>query len=185
MNINPSSASGGTRLILMRHAKSDWGNESLSDHDRPLNPRGRRDAPQIANWIHENGHVPDLILCSSALRTRQTADLLLEQWSSKPAVFVTKHLYLASATQIFTVVREDAILPADESEKIPRTVLVLAHNPGVSEAVGWLTGQMVAMPTAALAVFQRPEENWGLAFEPSQVASVTAMKPKALTWRED
>lgn len=180
--MNPTQPpASGTRLILMRHAKSDWGHEGWSDHDRPLNQRGRRDTPKMANWIAQNGFQPDLILCSSALRTRQTAELMLEQWADPPAVFVTKRLYLATSQQIFRVVQEDSVLPDEDSSKIPLTVLLLAHNPGLSEAAGWLTRQMVAMPTAALAVMNRNATDWSRPIEPEQMQCVAVMKPKALS----
>jgi len=152
----------------------------MSDHDRPLNQRGQRDAPEMADWIAENGFRPDLILCSSAVRTRQTADLMLQQWSDPPPVFVTKRLYLATSQQIFRVVREDSVLPNENSLKVPRTVLLLAHNPGISEAVGWLTEQMVTMPTAALAVMKRDATDWTISVEPDQTECIAVMKPKAL-----
>ncbi|WP_231603256.1 SixA phosphatase family protein [Neorhodopirellula pilleata] len=165
----------------MRHAKSDWSRDGLSDHDRPLNDRGRRDAPEIAQWIDENGLRPDLILCSSAVRTRQTAELMLEQWGEQTPIFVSKRLYLATPQQIFNVVREDSILPDEDSLKIPRTVLLLAHNPGISEAVGWLTRQMIAMPTAALAVMNRDLADWTIPIEPDQMKCLAIIKPKELS----
>lgn len=168
------------RLILMRHAKSAWANEGLSDHDRPLNDRGKRDAPRIADWLAENRLVPDLILCSSAARTQETCALMLNQWKSPSQVFFSKRLYLATPQTIFSVVGEDSILPDDESATIPATVLVLAHNPGMSQAAGWLMGQMVEMPTAALVAFDFQGERWDDSICPETTDHVATMKPKAL-----
>ena len=71
---------GKPRLILLRHAKSDWYSGALSDHDRPLNGRGMRDAPRVGRWIDANGYTPTVVLCSSALRTRQTLDGVADDW---------------------------------------------------------------------------------------------------------
>lgn len=168
------------RLILMRHAKSDWANEGLSDHDRPLNDRGKRDAPRIADWLGENRLVPDLILCSSAARTRETCALMLSQWESPSKVHFSKRLYLAAPQTIFSVIAEDAIMPDEESASAPATVLVLAHNPGMSEAAGWLMGQMVEMPTAALVAFDFQGDRWQDSICPETTGHLTTMKPKAL-----
>ena len=72
-------------LILMRHAKSDWGHAGLADHDRPLNARGTRDAPRMGAWLRGKGHLPDEVLCSTATRTRQTLEGL---GLSVPARFI-------------------------------------------------------------------------------------------------
>ena len=63
---------GTRRLILLRHAKSDW--PDVPDRDRPLAKRGRRDAPKIGRWLREHGYLPDIVICSDARRTRQTWD---------------------------------------------------------------------------------------------------------------
>lgn len=166
------------RLILMRHAKSDWSHEDLSDHDRPLNDRGKRDAPRVADWLAENRLVPDLILCSSAARTQETCALMLNRLESASKVFVSKRLYLAAPQTIFSVIAEDAIMP--DKESAPATVLVLAHNPGVSEAAGWLMGQMVAMPTAALVAFHFQGDRWHDSVCPEMTEHLATMTPKAL-----
>lgn len=181
MSTGNDGAIGPLRLILMRHAKSDWGNDGSSDHDRKLNDRGRRDAPRIADWAADQGYQPDLILCSSATRTRQTADLMVDQWDLPTAVFVSKRLYLGSPAQIFSVVHDDSVFPGANAENTPRTVLVLAHNPGISEAAGWLMSQMVAMSTAALAVFDFEGPDWTAPMTPQTTRFVGAIKPKAIT----
>ena len=74
------------RLVLIRHAKSSWDDFSIEDHDRQLNERGRRSAPAIGQWIADRGDIPTEVLCSDAKRTRETLDLLMEQWPTTPAV---------------------------------------------------------------------------------------------------
>ena len=87
-------------LIVMRHAKSDWGDESLSDHERPLNGRGKRDAPRMAQWLAEIDMTPDLILSSSSQRTRETVALMNQHWSTESPVSYDESLYLASPDAI-------------------------------------------------------------------------------------
>jgi phosphohistidine phosphatase len=144
-------------LVLMRHAKSDWNDPSLSDHDRPLNRRGLRDAPVMAEWLAQAGHVPGLVLSSSAVRTRQTAAALREVWepdSSLGAIeFNTiEDLYLSPPSTIADTVCQ---LSGDHD-----VVMVIAHNPGISQLTGMLSGEEVEMPTAAIAVFRLVLSRW-------------------------
>lgn len=136
------------RLLLMRHAKSDWADESLSDHDRPLNGRGRGAAPRMADWIRQLGELPDRILCSSSTRTCQTAQLLMDTWQTDPPIITTESLYLASPNGIVDVIQAEG---GDAG-----TLLVIAHNPGMTALVSGLAGQSVDMPTAATALFEVP-----------------------------
>lgn len=103
-------------LILIRHAKSDWGG-GLPDHDRPLNARGRRSAAAIGDWLRAKGHVPDEILCSTATRTRETLDLL---GVDAPTRF-DRALYHAGAEALLEALR------AAEGD----TVMLIGHNPGI------------------------------------------------------
>jgi phosphohistidine phosphatase len=135
----------------MRHAKSDHGAPSLADHERPLNPRGRRDAPRMARWLAEQDLRPDQVLSSTSQRTRETLDLMVEAWrqdgwETAPEAADLEGLYLASAeSMLWTIVNEHAG---------GRGVLVLGHNPGVSMLASALTGQSLSMPTAAIAVLE-------------------------------
>ena len=86
----------GKELLIMRHAKSSWGNETLSDHDRPLNKRGLRDAPRMAQLLVEWELVPEIMLCSTAKRARMTAQLLVEIFGNESVQLDTfDQLYLA------------------------------------------------------------------------------------------
>jgi phosphohistidine phosphatase len=111
------------RLILLRHAKSDW--PDVPDRDRPLAKRGRRDAPRIGRWLHEHGYQPDVVVVSAAARTRQTWDLVAPELGGSPAVHFEPRAYAASALTLLYLVQE---LPARY-----RTALLIAHNPGLSE----------------------------------------------------
>lgn len=105
-------------LILMRHAKSDWANPGLSDHDRPLNGRGAGDAPRMGEWLRRQGHIPDEVLCSTATRTRQTLDGLA---LTAPPRFVAA-LYHA----------EPGVMLATLHTATAATVLMIGHNPGIA-----------------------------------------------------
>ena len=69
-------------LLILRHAKSSWQNNDLSDHDRPLNPRGQRDAPDVGKRLRNEGLIPDAVLSSTAKRARQTAEAVAEESGS-------------------------------------------------------------------------------------------------------
>jgi phosphohistidine phosphatase len=163
---------GDRILILMRHAKSDWSDESLSDRDRTLNDRGRRDAPRMARWLDESGLVPDMILSSASQRTRETAELMTAEWSSEPTTLLSESLYLATPDEILRAVRSDAC--------DARRLMVLAHNPGMAHLISHLSGEMVDMPTAAIAVFQIPETDWSNLGSSTSMSRIELMKPKAL-----
>ena len=142
-------------LLVMRHAKAAWP-DGVGDHDRPLAERGRRDAPQVGRWLGEQGLVPDLVLCSDARRTRETAALVLQGLAETGAVDVpvqpTADLYEASVESVLNVV---AGVPEDI-----RRVLVVGHEPTSSQVTAVLTGSAPAFPTAAVAVVSLPC-GWG------------------------
>ena len=144
------------KVILFRHAKSSWADPALADIDRPLNARGRNAAPLMARWLLEFGLAPDLVLCSAAVRTRQTLDLVLAAASGadwKHSVQFDDALYLAEPDVIRARLTN---LPA-----AVRQVIVVGHNPGLHELALLLSGKgepaaLAAMarkfPTAAAAV---------------------------------
>lgn len=165
-------------LILMRHAKSDWANPSLSDHDRPLNRRGDRDAPRMAEWLLSEGLVPDVILCSSALRTQQTAELMMQVWSnsdvvdSKPELITNEDLYLSSPATIAEIVKDNS------SDGSP--VMVLAHNPGISTLASLLTERGIGLPTAGVVVLNTEIPSWDRFSMKSILIPEHVMFPKML-----
>ncbi|BDZ40279.1 SixA phosphatase family protein [Microbacterium suwonense] len=128
-------------LLLARHAKSDWGIHGLSDHDRPLNSRGRRDAPAMARRLREEGVRLQRIVSSSATRARSTAD----EYASAFGLRVVEEpaLYAASAGTILEVA---AALPDDVE-----VAMLVGHNPGMHDAVADLTGAFVEFPTCVVA----------------------------------
>ena len=138
-------------LILMRHAKSSW-ETGLDDHNRPLNKRGESAAPRMGRWLRSQNVVPDLILCSTATRANHTADLIARELGDEVEVRAIEQLYLPLPQDIMEVVTREA---GDVS-----TVLVVAHNPGVSSAVEEFANVATVMPTAAAAVIDFTLSEW-------------------------
>lgn len=159
-------------LFIMRHAKSDWGSPGLDDHDRPLNPRGKRDAPRMARWLTENGIAPDYIAASSALRARTTAEMLVATWDNDIGVEVLSQFYLAGPETYLKVASslDDAI----------QSPMFIGHNPGAEELVALLTGKTVEMPTAAIAEIQVSVSCWQDLSAESDATLKNIWKPKAL-----
>lgn len=137
------------RLIVMRHAKSDWGDSSLQDIERPLNGRGRKDAPRMGAMLVEAGYRPELILRSPARRTEETAAGLLEAFGTGCAITVVERFYPGGPGAFLRALAEYGG-QAD-------TLLLLAHNPGVEDFASRLAGEDLLMPTAAAAVFETPQ----------------------------
>lgn len=162
----------GQFLILMRHAKSDWGDEALTDHDRPLNSRGRRDAPRMARWLESVGLVPDRILSSTAQRTRETVSLMSQAWTNSPHTMFRESLYLATA--------ETMLQSISQQGRDASRLMVLAHNPGIAHLVSHLSDQFVDMPTAAIAIFQLEKMAWNRIRPDQTMNLVHYMRPKAL-----
>ena len=140
------------RLILLRHAKSDW--PDVPDQDRPLAKRGKRDAPVIGRWLHDHGYLPDAVICSAARRTQQTWELVARELGGSPSVTFEPRAYAASALTLLNLVRE---LPAAS-----RTAMLVGHNPGVAELATSLArppdhdDAPIRFPTAAVAVLDFP-----------------------------
>ncbi|MGW1410895.1 SixA phosphatase family protein [Streptomyces sp. NPDC002403] len=148
------------RLIVLRHAKSAWP-DGVLDHQRPLAGRGRRDAPAVGRRLHDAKYVPDLVICSTARRTRQTWDLVAAQLGASPEVVFEPRVYEASASTLVAVLR-------DVRER-QRTVLLIGHQPGVQDLVLSLAGggeaeslarARVKYPTSAVAVLSPTGPSW-------------------------
>jgi phosphohistidine phosphatase len=159
-------------LLLMRHAKSSWKIKDIPDHERPLNKRGRRDAPRIGNLIAEQELVPQLILSSSALRARQTAELVAETSGAAVSVTYLDRLYMAEAEEFYTALRS---LP-DEVER----VLVIGHNPGLETFLQILSNRIESLPTAVLAHISLPIEDWQEFNKDTQGDLIQIWRPKEL-----
>jgi phosphohistidine phosphatase len=145
------------RLILLRHAKSDWP-AGVEDHERPLGKRGRRDGPRIGKAMMEQGLVPAQAIISTAQRTRQTWDLVKPALGPVPERF-ERSIYEADPAAILKVIRAT---PAD----VP-SLLIIGHNPGLELVAAFLSGHCAEraalttkFPTGAIAVIDFNAGSW-------------------------
>lgn len=146
-------------LYLLRHAKSSWDHPALSDIERPLTPRGQRAAKQVADHLVRLGIEPELVLCSTAVRTRATLELVRPALGDNSAVTLEDGLYAASSGELLDRIRRvpDAIA----------SVMLIAHNPGLQQLALALASSGEELPrleskfpTAALATLSIPETSW-------------------------
>ncbi|MGH9462968.1 MAG: SixA phosphatase family protein [Vicinamibacteria bacterium] len=140
-------------LLVLRHAKSSWKDEGLADHDRPLNKRGKKNAPTIGKLIRKEGLTPSWIASSTALRARKTAEAAAKGSGYSGTIHYTRELYLAQPGDICAVLRKTA------PESATR-ILIVGHNPGLEELVGAWTAQRQPFPTGALAQIDLAIESW-------------------------
>jgi phosphohistidine phosphatase len=139
-------------LQILRHAKSSRDDPTISDHDRPLQKRGKKDAPRIGELLFEARRVPDLILSSTAKRARKTAAKVAQRCQYQGVIQLSGELYLATPQTCLRVLH-------DVSDEYQRVMLV-GHNPGLEELASLLTGQPITLPTAALAEVALEIDSW-------------------------
>ena len=143
-------------LTLLRHAKSSWDDSGLADHERPLNDRGARDAPEMAQRIHEAGIRPSLIISSPARRTWETAKALANE-ISYPTEFLQRDnkLYLASLDTLIDYV--------GKQDNGFNNIVVVAHNPGITDFANFLCPGVTAnMPTCGVLSVTIDADDWDL-----------------------
>lgn len=139
-------------LLILRHAKSSWDNAQLTDYERPLNSRGKIDAPRIGQLLREQELVPDLIITSSAERALATAEAVALASGYEQEIQATRSFYHADPEAYFEVLCQ--------LDDVHERVMVVGHNPGVEELVEELTDLWEQMPTAALAQISLPIDHW-------------------------
>jgi phosphohistidine phosphatase len=140
-------------VLLMRHAKSSWKDTKLNDHERPLNKRGKKDAPAMGKLICERELVSQLILTSSALRATETVDGVVECMGYTGKVEIVDELYLAEPADIIQCLNK-------VSNDVERVMLV-GHNPGLESLLQIWSNQIIGMPTGTVAYVVLPVESWG------------------------
>lgn len=149
-------------LYLLRHAKSSWDQPNIPDFDRPLGPRGRAAAPQMGRYMKNAGYVPELVLCSPAMRARQTMDLVLPELDASPEVSLVDGLYhLGGAADLLRIIQQ-------LGGRTTR-LLVIGHNPSLEQLALSLAGtgddtgisdMTRKFPTAALAILEFDADTW-------------------------
>ena len=139
-------------LLLLRHAKSSWKNPELADINRPLNKRGKRDAPRMGKLIRDQDLIPDIILSSPAVRARKTAQALSIESGYENDLEIHEEFYPGDP---YTFIESLAVMPDQINN-----ALIVAHNPGLEAFLDVLTGESARMPTAALAHISLPIDRW-------------------------
>lgn len=139
-------------LMILRHAKSSRDDPELADHERPLNERGKQAAKEAGRFLRDEDLLPDLIVSSTAVRARKTAQKAARQCEYPRAIELDEQLYLGHAQTHYSVVRK--------IEPGCKRLLLVGHNPGISEFLNQLTSGDEELPTAGLAVVQLPIKAW-------------------------
>jgi phosphohistidine phosphatase len=159
-------------LLLLRHAKSSWKESDLDDHDRPLNKRGKSDAPKMGRLLRAADLLPDLIIASSAKRCRKTAECVIEASGYRGETRISGELYEADGPKLREFLRglDDAV----------QRLLLIAHNPGMEELLETLVGTYTPLTTAALAHVQLPLDLWRELTDPTHGKLVQLWQPREL-----
>ncbi len=159
-------------LLILRHAKSKWGDPQFSDHDRPLNKRGKRDAPRIASLMREQNLIPDVILSSTAQRARTTAEEVARTCDCNDVLSYTSQFYHAPPESYLQELKQ-------LSDELTR-VLVVGHNPGLEELLALLTREYEILPTATLARVSLSIDKWSETCSATRGTLVDLWRPREL-----
>ncbi len=157
-------------LLIIRHAKSDWSDESLADLERPLAEKGKKQACKMGHWLAGHQLIPQKILTSPALRTQQTLARLIRHWDNKPETQELDELYNATADTLAEVIRQQ---PNDI-----KRIAIIGHNPGLEEFLVWLSGDetLARLPTCAIAHLMIP--GYWEELSPGEAKLVQLVTPK-------
>lgn len=144
------------QLIIVRHAKSDWGDFNLKDFDRPLNHRGHKNAPEMVERLVSKGIKPEVIVSSPALRAITTAKYFASGWGlSADQLTTNANIYEANTKTLLNVINglDDQF----------NSIALFGHNPGLTDLLNYLTDEYIAnMPTCSVAIIEFPFDEWKL-----------------------
>jgi phosphohistidine phosphatase len=163
-------------LYLLRHAKSSWKEESQLDFERPLAGRGRKACGLIAKLIQSEGIEFDLLLSSSAVRARETIELVRQQAKLRSELRFDERIYEAPVTRLMEII--------SELENDRKVILLVGHNPGMGELIHALTGEEQGVPTASLAKIKLKVSKWSEVGEAKGTLE-WIVRPKELEQGED
>ena len=138
-------------LLIMRHGKSSWKDSNLADHERPLKKRGRKDTERIAELLKDKKLVPGVILCSTALRARQTAEAFVDEVDFEGEIEYLDTFYMAEPEAFF-----ERLQTLQDVER----VMIIGHNPGLESLLQILADEIKALPTAAVAQLSLDISSW-------------------------
>ena len=143
------------QLIIVRHAKSDWGNLDLRDFDRPLNKRGKSNAPEMAHRLVKKKIKPEVIVSSPALRAITTAKFFADTWQMPLAEIQEEpNIYEASVHTLLNVI--------NNFDKKYAKIAMFGHNPGLTDLVNYLGGQIYDLPTCSVVILEFPFDDWAM-----------------------
>lgn len=143
------------RLIIIRHAKSDWKNsELITDFERPLNTRGHHAAPEMANRLLKKGIKPNLLVSSPAVRAYTTATYFAKAWQINIAnIAINQHIYEGSRPTLLAII--------NQFDNQHQDIAIFGHNPGFTELSNYLANSYIPnIPTAGVVVIKFPFNNW-------------------------
>ena len=166
------------RLLVMRHAKSDWDSEAQTDFERPLNYRGRRDSPRMANHLIKKNLIPDIVILSSSQRTTETwnrMNAVFKEHNIDITVISSFDLYHGGLGEIQT-----AIINLSPEMLQKQTIMVLGHNPGWNEAIYWLSHTDLRLTTANIVVLEHASESWISAIQDAEWRFLFHFQPKTI-----
>lgn len=159
-------------LLILRHAKSSWEFEELSDHDRPLNNRGKRDAPLMGRKLLKQQLVPQLIISSSAVRAHSTARKVAKACGYEDEILIDPVLYGSGYSDYLNV-----LINQEDKHDI---IMLVGHNPISEQLVEVLTGEIVTMSTCAIACISLPITSWKQIIAKTKGQLLNLWRPKEL-----
>ena len=162
-------------LLILRHAKSSWKHQELADHDRPLNKRGKQDAPRVGELLQGADLIPELILSSTAVRARATAAAVAQASGYEGEIRLTRDFYLGGPEDYLAVLRG----LADTCTR----VMVVGHNPGLEALLEALTAEDEALPAGAMAHVALRLDSWRRLDDETEAELVAVWRPRELAPR--
>ena len=161
-------------VILFRHGKSDWDAQYDSDHDRPLAKRGIRDAKRMGKFLSKIEEVPELILSSTALRTRETTKLAMEAGNWNVDIKLEKKIYEASLEEIINIIKSQ-----DDKYNF---ICLVGHEPLFSTIITLINNKRIKFPTATMARISFSTSDWKrVLLEPDKCKLDWFYKPKSIS----
>ena len=160
------------KLLLMRHAKSSWDNSDIPDHERSLKKRGKKDAERMGKLLKSKELKPDLILSSTALRAKETAEIVADTCKCKKEIIFLDSLYMAEPSDILRAI--------EKISKDKKTVMVIGHNPGLEAFLQIADGKVESLPTASIAYLTVSIDDWSELGKGENIKLKKLWRPKDL-----
>jgi len=160
------------KLLLMRHARSSWDDSNIPDHERPLKKKGKKDAERMGKMLKSKELQPDLILSSTALRAKQTAEIVAESCKCKKEIIYLDSLYMAEPSDILNSIEKNG--------KDKKTIMVIGHNPGLEAFLQIANGKVESLPTASIAYLTASVDYWNKLEKAGNIKLKKLWRPKDL-----